>query len=124
MKNRKDVRWAISILLIFLVLFLGLYAYTQIEVSRIEGKYPPVGEFASTAHGEVEIHYLRRGSGTPVVMLHGRDGTLQEFTLSIFDIVADHYEAIALDRPGYGYSECLDPDQLTTKAQARLIMKH
>lgn len=108
-------------ILVLLVLILCLFAYTQIEVYRIERKFPPVGEFVSTASGDVDIHYLHKGSGIPVVMLHGRDGSLQEFTLSIFDKVTNNYEAIALDRPGYGYSECLDPDKLTTKAQARLI---
>ena len=104
-----------------LILLLCLSAYTQIEVSRIEQKFPPPGEFVATANGEVRIHYLRKGSGIPVVLLHGRDGSLQEFTLSVFDEVAADYEAIALDRPGYGYSECLDPDKLTTKVQAQLI---
>lgn len=104
-----------------LILLLSLSAYTQIKVSRIEQKFPPLGEFVATANGEVRIHYLRKGSGIPVVMLHGRDGLLQEFTLSVFGEVAADFEAIALDRPGYGYSECLDPDKLTTKAQAQLI---
>ena len=118
MSFRNAARWGI---LVLLVLMLCLFAYTQIEVYRIERNFPPVGEFVSTASGDVDIHYLRKGSGIPVVMLHGRDGSLQEFTLSIFDKVTNNYEAITLDRPGYGYSECLDPDKLTTKGQARLI---
>lgn len=57
----------------------------------------------------------------PVVMLHGRDGTLQEFTFSIFEDVASTYDAVALDRPGYGYSRWDGAEPLTTKVQARLI---
>ncbi|TVR61309.1 MAG: alpha/beta hydrolase [Spirochaetaceae bacterium] len=54
-------------------------------------------------------------------MLHGRDGTLQEFTFSIFDRVARKYDAIAFDRPGYGYSESNRADGLSTEVQAKLI---
>lgn len=117
--NVKQVgRWLV---LIPLVLLAGLFVYTRVEVYRIERRFPPVGEFVSVAEGAVDIHYLRRGSGAPVVMLHGRDGMLQEFTFSIFDPVAQDYDAIAFDRPGYGYSERDKAERLTTEHQARLI---
>lgn len=116
--DRKMIRTAAMIIL---ALFLGLYGYTQVELSRIERELPPVGAFVSTADGAVDLHYLREGWGIPVVMLHGRDASLQEFTLSIFDAVAEDYEAIAIDRPGYGYSACVDPERLTTEGQAQLL---
>ncbi len=118
MRNKLFTRWVI---VLFISILVGLFFYTQIEISRIENKYPPEGQFVSTANGEVDIHYISKGKGTPIVMLHGRDGTLQEFTLSIFDTVAENYQAIALDRPGYGYSKCTDPAKLTTEKQAQLI---
>ncbi len=37
------------------------------------------------------------------------------------DDIADKYEAIAFDRPGYGYSNCIDSGKLTTKQQAKII---
>lgn len=118
MNFRNMALW--SIIGLF-VLFISLFAYTQIKVSRIERKFPPPGEFVSPASQEGKIHYLREGSGIPVVMLHGRDGALQEFTFSIFNKVANNYEAVALDRPGYGYSECSDFDKLSLKSQSQLI---
>ncbi|WP_160723370.1 alpha/beta fold hydrolase [Isachenkonia alkalipeptolytica] len=110
-----------GILAATILLALILYGYTFLKTRSIEADYPPQGDFVSTASSEEDLHYVRGGSGVPVVLLHGRDGTLQEFTLSIFDDVADEYEAIAFDRPGYGYSEYDHPDQLTTKQQAKLI---
>ncbi len=106
---------------LLLLLLAGLFIYTQVETSRIERRYPPMGEFVATADGERDLHYLRRGSGVPVVMLHGRDGTLHEFTFSIFDDVAREYDAIAVDRPGYGYSRWKGNEPLTTEVQARWI---
>src|ERR1700678_3092386 len=32
-----------------------------------------------------KIHYVEEGSGQAVVLLHGNDGTLQDFTMSLFD---------------------------------------
>lgn len=109
------------ILIVTFLIFLLLFGYTFLKTKNIEKHYPPVGNFVSTLDNEVDVHYLREGTGIPVVLLHGRDGTLQEFTLSIFDDIADKYEAIAFDRPGYGYSKCLNPDKLTTKQQAKII---
>ncbi|MEA3376534.1 MAG: alpha/beta hydrolase [Chloroflexota bacterium] len=54
-------------------------------------------------------------------MVHGRDGALQEFTFSFFGQVAERYDAIAFDRPGYGHSEWPQGEQLSLEIQARLI---
>src|SRR6478672_11887315 len=68
-----------------------------------ETDLPPIGEFIEIEGAK--IHYVRRGSGRPIVLLHGSDGFLQDFTESIFDALAEHYDTIAFDRPGHGYSD-------------------
>lgn len=105
----------IAILVVILIMFI----YTLLKTRHIEKSYPPEGEFVSTTN--CDIHYLKKGEGVPIVLLHGRDGTLQEFTLSILDDIAADYQVIALDRPGYGYSECKNLDSLTTQQQAKVI---
>lgn len=107
------------VLLIFF--FIALFLFTHFKTKAIESEYPPIGEFIAAENEDISLHYVREGSGVPVVMLHGRDGTLQEFTLSIFDDLSGYYDVIALDRPGYGYSTCSDPEKLSTKAQAKII---
>lgn len=104
-----------------IIIVLILFGYTLLKTRSIEQNYPPVGNFVSTTNGEIDLHYIREGKGVPVLLLHGRDGTLQEFTFSILGDVADQYEVVAFDRPGYGYSECENPDRLTTKQQAKII---
>ena len=105
---------------IFLIILI-LFGYTVFKTRSIEQNYPPAGNFVSTMNSEIDVHYVREGMGVPVVLLHGRDGTLQEFTFSILGDVADKYEVVAFDRPGYGYSECENPDKFTTKEQAKII---
>jgi pimeloyl-ACP methyl ester carboxylesterase len=69
---------------------------------------------------QAKLHYVESGSGRPVVLLHGNDGTLQDFTMSIFDKVAAKYRTIAFDRPGHGLSE--NPHALATpEFQARML---
>lgn len=109
-----------GLFLIIVVVVLVLFSYTRIQSLRIEEMYPAPGEYIVT-EGGVEIHYLRAGSGVPVVLLHGRDGTLHEFTFSLFNDLSKTYDTIALDRPGYGYSGYSGGDSLTTEAQAKRI---
>jgi pimeloyl-ACP methyl ester carboxylesterase len=67
------------------------------------------------------LHYVESGSGRPVVLLHGNDGTLQDFTMSIFDKVAAKYHTIAFDRPGHGLSENPIHTVATPEYQARML---
>ena len=113
----ERVAWGL-VLGAVLVLAVGWVA-TRVLVAVTERAYPPVGSFVRA--GGVDLHYLRRGSGPTVVLLHGRDGTLQEFTLSVFDQLTEHYEVIAFDRPGYGYSERPADEPLSLRVQARLL---
>lgn len=97
----------------------GLALYNWRVVRRAKSTAPPVGEFV-TVEG-VRLHYLRRGAGRPVVLLHGSGLALQDFTLSIFDQIAESHQTVALDRPGYGYSERPLDEPLTLALHARLI---
>ena len=110
-----------SILLVIVLVLLGLYAFTQFRVQQINQDIPPAGDFISADN--ISLHYTREGSGRPVVLLHGRDGALQEYTFSIFDQLAEENDVIAFDRPGYGYSEWPEDEELSLEVQARLINK-
>ena len=81
----------------------------------------PVGQFV--AIDGLRLHYLRKGSGQPVVFLHGNDGLLQDFMVSVIDRAAKGYQAIAMDRPGHGYSERPWFEVATAEVQARIIHK-
>lgn len=111
----------ISSFLIVSLVCLMLFGYTTWKTKQVEQAIPPAGDFVSVLNGELDVHYVREGSGDPVVLLHGRDGTLQEFTLSLMDELTKDYDVIAIDRPGYGYTKSSNPDHFSTKQQARIL---
>lgn len=87
------------------VLIVALFTYTRFHVHHAQRRHPPKGELV-TVDG-VETHVLRRGEGelAPVVLLHGLNGTLDDFDGPILDRLAESRPVVALDRPGYGYTD-------------------
>jgi pimeloyl-ACP methyl ester carboxylesterase len=80
---------------------LALLVYVAAIV--VEGRNPPIGKFLEI--DGIRLHYFERGSGLPVVFLHGNATMLQDFLLSeAFTSTAKQNRAIAFDRPGFGYS--------------------
>ncbi len=81
-------------------------------------EFPPLGRFVD-ADG-TQLHYLERGAGPPVVLLHGNPGSLHHF-LAVVDALAPTHRAIAIDRPGHGWSEPGRGDAGSPVMQARLV---
>ena len=53
----------------------------------------------------VRLHYVERGEGQPLVMLHGLGSMIDDFILSgLVARLAEHCRVIVIDRPGYGRS--------------------
>lgn len=86
-----------------LAVLVGLRLYTVWHVRTFETRYPPPGRFI-TANG-IRMHYVEKGEGRPVVLIHGGMGSVYDFTLSVFDQVSRQHRAVAIDRPGHGYSQ-------------------
>jgi len=87
---------------------------------KAERANPPVGRFI-TVNG-VRLHYFERGTGTPLVLLHGNGSMIEDFRCSgLIDLAAKKYRVIAFDRPGFGHSERPRSTMWTPAAQADLI---
>ena len=72
----------------------------------------------------VRLHYLERGEGSPVVLLHGLGSMIDDFVLSgLFARAAEHHRVIAIDRPGYGRSSRPRDRSWHPAAQAELIQR-
>lgn len=97
----------------------SLLAFSYVFVYRISKAYPPIGEFIALTEGN--LHIVRRGAGAPVVLLHGAGGNLREWTASIFNDVAAEHLAIAIDRPGHGWSERVGLQSYDPRMQAEII---
>jgi pimeloyl-ACP methyl ester carboxylesterase len=70
----------------------------------------------------VRLHYVERGQGQPLVLLHGNGSMIQDFDSSgLIDMAAEKYRVIVFDRPGFGYSDRPRSTIWTPDAQAALI---
>jgi pimeloyl-ACP methyl ester carboxylesterase len=89
---------------------------------KAERDNPPAGRFLEV--NGVRLHYVERGSGDPLVLLHGNGSMIQDFESSgLVDLAAKNYRVIVFDRPGFGHSERPRNVVWTPDAQAELI-KH
>src|SRR3954469_21950783 len=58
----------------------------------------PLGRFVEV--DGVRVHYIVRGKGRPVVLVHGNGTMAEDFVIcGLLDQLAKHYRVIALDRP-------------------------
>lgn len=98
---------------------LGAAAFVESRTQAAERNHRIRGRFIDA--GGVRLHYLERGEGPSLVLLHGIGSMIDDFVLSgLFARAAEHYRVIAIDRPGYGCSE--RPRRLWTPAlQAEFI---
>jgi len=83
---------------------------------------PPRGRFLEI--DGVRLHFVERGEGEPLVMLHGNGSMIQDFESSgLLDKAAERYRVIAFDRPGYGHSSRPRGTLWTPERQAKLIYR-
>lgn len=71
----------------------------RINAAAAEAAYPPEGRMIGG------IHYVQRGDGRDVVLIHGASGSTRDFTFQMMDALSDRYRVTAFDRPGFGYSD-------------------
>ncbi|CAN5682862.1 alpha/beta hydrolase [soil metagenome] len=89
---------------------------------RTERNNPPMGRFLKV--DGVHLHYIERGRGEPLVLLHGNGSMGREFDIAgLVDMASEHYRVIVFDRPGFGHSERPRDRIWTPEAQAALLHK-
>lgn len=98
------------------------FLYVRAKARQAEHDNPPTGHFIDV--DGVRLHYVERGEGPPLVLLHGNGILANDFDASgLAGEAAGRYRVIAFDRPGYGYSERPRTTIWTPQAQARLLHK-
>jgi pimeloyl-ACP methyl ester carboxylesterase len=112
----------IAIIIAVLALgFAGLAIYARLVARRVEREVPPLGRFVEV--DGAKLHYVDRGEGPAVVMIHGIGANLRHYTHTILDEIAKTNRVIAIDRPGCGYSERPRGADNSTGTQAAIIQK-
>ena len=96
------------------------YLAVRVKTAAVERSHPPAGKFL-TVDG-VRLHYLDRGTGPVLVLLHGNGVMADDFQFSgLLDRLAQTHRVIAFDRPGFGYSTRPGGTTWTPEAQAQLL---
>ena len=71
---------------------------------KAERRNPPRGRFIKVQG--VRLHYVERGTGPALVLLHGNGSMIEDFQSSgLIELAARKYRVIAFDRPGFGHSD-------------------
>ncbi|MEJ7930166.1 alpha/beta hydrolase [Ramlibacter sp. AN1015] len=92
------------------------------KAARADADHPPQGKFVEI--DGVRLHYVMRGEGPPVVLLHGNTVTHADFHASgLIDRLARDHLVLAFDRPGFGHSSRPRDRFWTPTAQAALIQR-
>lgn len=114
-------RWAIAATVGAAALgALALAALKQAAVA--EENHPPEGAFLEI--DGVRLHYIERGEGEPLLLLHGNVTQIADFeTSGLIDLAAQSYRVIVFDRPGFGHSSRPFGAIWTPSAQADLFRK-
>ena len=95
-------------------------AWVAQRAQSAKSQSPPVGTFVDV--DDTRVHYLERGHGTPLVLLHGNTLRLEDFVASdLIERLARNYRVLAFDRPGFGYSERPRNRLWTAETQAALL---
>ncbi len=89
---------------------------------RAEKRNPPTGGFVEV--DGVRLHYLERGAGPVVVLVHGNMVSASDFAISgLMERLSQSHRVIAFDRPGFGHSTRPRDRIWTARAQAELLWK-
>ena len=62
-----------------------------------------MSEITSHKVGDISVRMMRRGSGPPLLFLHGANGL--PVWLPMFDILSKEFEVIVPEHPGFGASD-------------------
>jgi len=99
---------------------VGAAAIVQERSRNAERNNPPIGKFV-TVDG-VRLHYVERGEGEPLVLLHGNTMMALDFLLGdLVGMAARNHRVIIFDRPGYGHSQRPRGRDWGPEAQAHLL---
>jgi len=110
----------LSVLLAVTAIFAVLALVNHAVARLAERRHPPAGTFIKV--DGVRLHYSDRGTGRPIVLLHGNAVTGDDYNTSgVAERLVDRRRVIIFDRPGFGYSERPRGQLWTAAEQADLI---
>lgn len=118
----RIARVTLTIVIAVVLVGLLLAAATAVGTHAIEHAHPPMGRFVAVTGGRLHVLEIGVPDATPVVLLHGASGNLQDMRLTLGALLAKRHRVILIDRPGHGWSERPGgDDDASPSRQAALI---
>ena len=96
----------------------GLFLFTVYDARRIGRLFPAEGRFIDV--DGARVHYVDRGQGPVIVMIHGLACQWRSFRYLV-DGLTDTHRVIFVDRPGSGYSTGAPGASHSVRAQAEVV---
>ena len=109
----------LAIILALAALALREYLFTRSMAAKALGAVPSCGKFVTISTGK--LHYLSKGTGPDVLLIHGLSANLRHFDMGVIDALATSYRVTAIHRPGAGYSDRPDEAPANLLAQAGYV---
>lgn len=100
---------------------VGLAAVSALLGRDAERRVPADGGFIEV--DGARLHYIDRGSGPAIVMVHGLGGQIRNFTYALSELLEGEHRLIVVDRPGSGYSKAKPGTTPDIRAQGRLVAR-
>jgi pimeloyl-ACP methyl ester carboxylesterase len=105
-------------------MLLGLAYDSNRRAAQAELDNPPIGRMIDLSDGS-RLHYVERGSGPPVLLIHGALMQAEDMAMSLLGPLSANYRTIVIDRPGHGYStrpaQFVSATSASMAGQARMI---
>lgn len=102
---------------------VALDARAASRETQWEAENPPLGRMI-TVEGR-QVHLLEsgrpRGSAPDLVLIHGANGNLRDFTYDLTARLESEFRIIAVDRPGLGWSDSWGEADSDPRFQARVL---
>jgi len=92
----------VAIVALPLLVLVALAVFTARVARRVEAALPARGRFLRI--GDERLHYLEKGSGPPLLLVHGLTGQLGNFAYALLEPLSRRHRVVLVDRPGSGHS--------------------
>ena len=109
----------LGLLIVIAALIVALLLWSRALTRRAERLVPADGTFLDVPGAR--LHYVDRGEGPAIVMVHGLGGQIRNFSYALSDDLARDFRVIIVDRPGWGYSHVTEPGQPSLPEQAEMV---
>lgn len=98
----------------------GLALINRARALKAARDHPPIGQFIEV--GGTRLHYVEKGQGDPILLVHGNGTMLQDWIISgVADELARTNRVLIIDRPGFGHSPRPRGTRFTAQRQGDLL---